>query len=217
MKHPILVSRLLPSASKRFRREIPSSRAEPGRRSAWPSLRLFVLTCCVMSVAMSCARDGATRPDPDKSVTQVEKYQAYFKGLSLPYMEPLGCNQDRSCQLAEDFNDDGTVDLAGLYEYSGSTSRIGDNYVDLVIIYSSAGSDQPTHQIFRYVGAIDRKSQVLVNLEKQEAGVIELTLGDFTLTRPAINVRRDDQAPGTYFPTYYWNGKRFASIDKSAD
>ena len=47
--------------------------------------------------------------------------------------------------------------------------------------------------------------------------MLELPLGTFTLTRPGINVRRDGQEPGTYFPTYYWNGKRFASIDKSAD
>lgn len=218
MKLFIPVSRQSTCASKLCRNEISSSPADPAARgSIWRSLRLFVFTCCVVSVSLSCAKGQVADPDSE-TPPQLEKYEAYFKGLNLPYMKPLGCNEARTCQIAEDFNDDGTVDLAGLYEYSGPTSRLGNNYVDLVILYSSKDSDRPSHQIFRYVGAIDKDNQVRANLEKQERGEIKHPLGIvIKLNRPAINVRQDGQAPGTYFPTYYWTGERFASIDKSTD
>ena len=179
----------------------------------WRSVQLLVIFCGTLSLLLSCAN----RVIPQSQDPQVQKYQAHFKELNLPYMEPLGCSQSRSCQLVADFNDDGTEDLARLIEYSGPTERIGANYVDLVILYSTKDSAQPTHQIFRYVGAIDKENQVLAKLERQEAGEMQLPLGTITLKRPAINVRRDNQEPGTYFPTYYWSGTRFVSIDKSDD
>ncbi len=145
------------------------------------------------------------------------KYQQYFQSLNLPYREPLECGQAKLCQIAEDFNGDEKIELAKLYVYSGSKYRIDNNYVDLVIFHCPKGSDQPTHQTFLYVGAIDHGGRVLASLERQPEGEFELPLGTITLDNPGINVRRDDQAPGTYFPTYYWTGEKFSSIDKSAD
>ena len=221
MKRLIPVFRHSPSVSKFFRNELASFPADSAARGfTWRSLRPFVFSCCVASVSLSCSKGQVAELDPGTPPRdpQLEKYEAYFKGLNLPYMEPLGCDQARTCRIAEDFNDDGTVDLAGLYEYSGPTSRVGNNYVDLVILYSSEDSDRPRHQIFRYVGAIDKDNRVRANLEKQERGEMMHPLGIvIRLNRPAINVLQDGQEPGTYFPTYYWNGKRFASIDKSTD
>ena len=183
----------------------------------WHTFLPLALICSLMNVLLACANDHVARPHPEEPVTQdpqIKKYKTYFRDLNLPYIEPLGCSKANPCQLVADFNDDGTKDLAKLYEYSGPGNRIGDNYVDLVILYSTEDGAQPTHQIFRHVGAIDKKDQVLIKLEKQDVGKMQLPLGTITLQRPAINVRRDGT---TYFPTYYWKGKRFASIDKSAD
>ncbi len=176
---------------------------------------------CAALLLTSCATSSTNTLDThhsDKSNSVLAKqYLNYFDQQSLPYMKPIGCSAKAPCSLTADFNDDGIVDYVGLYEYSGPTERIGANYLDLVILYSTKDSAQPTHQIFRYVGAIDKKNQVLVKLERQEAGEMQLPLGTITLKRPAINVRRDGQAPGAYFPTYYWTGTRFVSIDKSDD
>ena len=191
----------------------------------WKSAGLLILACSLASMLLSCANRQVVQADPAIPRTEVPAsqeplithYKDYFKSLNLPYMEPLGCSQAKPCQLVADFNDDGIKDLASLYEYSGPTDRIEANYVDLVILYSTKGSAHPTHQIFRYAGGIDKRNHVLARLEKQEAGELTLPLGTIKLPRPAINVRRDDQELGTYFPTYYWTGRRFASIDKSAD
>ena len=176
---------------------------------------------CVALFLISCATSSTNTFDThhsDKSDSvMVKKYLNHFDRQSLPYLKPIGCSAKAPCSLTADFNDDGIIDFVGLYEYSGPTERIGANYVDLVILYSTKDSAQPTLQIFRYVGAIDKENQVLAKLEIQEAGEMQLPLGTITLKRPAINVRRDGQAPGTYFPTYYWTGTRFASIDKSDD
>ncbi len=222
MKHSQHIFHLFSFATRPVRSSV-SLKPEERREQRSPYQHTLVpiaLVCSIMSVSLSCANDQLAWPNPEKPVTQdpqIKKYETYFKGLNLPYMKPLGCSRTTPCQLVADFNDDGTEDLVGLYEYSGPKQRSNAWYLDLVIIYSTKDSAGPKHTIFTHVGRLDSKNQVLAKLETQEVGDMKLPLRTFKMQRPGINVMTKGQSPEAYFPTYYWNGKEFHAIVKAAD
>jgi len=147
----------------------------------------------------------------------VARYQAYFKKLGLPYVEPRGCSIDAPCSVAGDFNDDGVRDLAALYEYSGDKSRRDRWNLDLVIIYSQEESSEPTHVVFTHVGQVDAKTGETFSLAIQGKGLMKIPSGEITLDRPGINVIFGRNTGVDQYSTYYWRGERFDAIDKSDD
>jgi len=215
------------SFRKSFRRPLRAVRSKTtrlcfpcGEAPLCRTVLMLVMAFSAFSLSLACVSEQVARPESDKPTTQdphVKKYQDYFKQLNLPYMEPLGCSKELPCRVVADFNDDGMVDLAGLYEYSGPKQRSNDWYLDLVIIYSTKDSAEPKHTIFTHVGRLDSKNQVLMKLETQGVGDMKLPLRTFKMQRPGINVMTKGQSPEAYFPTYYWDGKEFHAIVKAAD
>jgi hypothetical protein len=151
------------------------------------------------------------------SVDDLERYQAYFKKLGLPYVQPRGCSADAPCSVAADFNDDGVRDLAVLYEYSGDEPRYERWKLDLVIIYSQKDSSEPTHMVFSHLGQVDAETGSSSSLAIQEKGLMKIPSGEITLDRPGINVVYGQNTGVGQFPTLYWRGDRFYAIDKSDD
>ncbi|MCZ6619055.1 MAG: hypothetical protein O7E57_13085 [Gammaproteobacteria bacterium] len=59
----------------------------------------------------------------------------------MHYQVPRGFSGDAKvpskCTLAADFNGDGSLDYAALFEYIGAGNRFGSRYLDLIVFYSS--------------------------------------------------------------------------------
>jgi hypothetical protein len=111
----------------------------------------------------------------------------------------------RECWVSEDFNNDGTDDFAGIFEYTGEKERVSGWQLDLVILYSDAGQLQ--HFVFQYAGRISEEGgQLRQHLGLQAAGRIDLKPGSVTIDQPGIVSYRD----GLPAVIYYWNKDRFA-------
>lgn len=148
---------------------------------------------------------------------QVKKHQKYFKQQSLPYIKPKGCSKASLCSLSADFNNDGSIDYVAIYEYAGSDNRTGDNYLDLVFIYSDKQSFKFKQQIFTRVGSIGGNNKALIKLEIQKKGTMKLPIGKVELDTIAVNVITKGKTANLYFPTFYWDGELFRSISKEDD
>ena len=142
---------------------------------------------------------------------------AFFQQQNLPYMQPLGCDDNSACTLSDDFNNDGAVDFVGLFEYSGPNSRSENRYLDLVFVYPDIKTGQLKQQIFTYAGAISLKNIPAVRLEIQPKGTMELPIGKFELESLGVNVVNKGEPLSVYTPTFYWNGGKFFSIPKEDD
>jgi hypothetical protein len=153
-----------------------------------------------------------------ESDDDVKAYLAYFKNLGLPYVEPRGCNADAPCSVVGDFNDDGALDLAILYEFRGEKARRAGWNLDLVILYSQGKSAEPTHMVFSHVGQVDTESNASASsLAIQEKGSMKVPSGEISLERPGINVIHDLNTGIGQFLTFYWREDSFYAIDKSDD
>jgi hypothetical protein len=173
----------------------------------------LAVTGCVATSEIEPVKD----PGDTAVSEQIKKYQNHFKRQSLPYINPLGCNDDAPCSLAADFNDDGAIDYAALYEYSGSKRRGAARYIDLVFVYSVPDSEQPRQQVFTHIGDIDENNQTLVTLEVQDSGILKLPIGQMQLNNIGVNVIYSDRPSSLFAPTFYWDGAKFYSIVKEAD
>lgn len=161
-------------------------------------------------------------------------YQAYFESLKLHYEVPAGCAGNTTatsgyggtagkpvCALAADFNGDGNVDFAALFEYIGAGSRLGNRYLDLIVLYSSNIQGEPQHQIFTGMGGVGDQGEVDTFVSIQSTGEINLPSGIQNLDKPGINLLRtsgQNDDPWTY-PTIYWDERNqtFYSITKAND
>ena len=155
--------------------------------------------------------------DQGENSKQIKKYQEIFQQQNLPYLRPKGCSKTTPCCLAADFNGDGVIDFAGLYEYSGPKHRSEDTYLDLVFIYSTSGSSDTEQEIFSYVGKINSAGEPQVELKIQDVGSMQLPVGKIELKHPGVNVLTKGKPQSVYTPTFYWNGKNFYSISKADD
>lgn len=168
----------------------------------------------LLILALLCSGNALAQ----QAAIDAERYDAYFKGLDLPYAAPRRCGADESCIVTGDFNDDGVDDVAGLYVYTGDGQRRADWNVDLVILHSQPDSAEPTHTVFLLVGQLDRDAVATgASLGVQNAGTLRTPAGEIPLERPGINVYFGaNRGPGQYL-TYYWRRGEFRAIDKSDD
>lgn len=179
-------------------------------------LTLIFILCSSLSLASE--ENNLLSKQISNNNSHITKYQRYFDKLELPYAQPDGCSEDMRCSLLSDFNGDGEPDFSGLYEYTGSKKRRNNWNLDLVILYSADNSIK--HVIFTHVGQINESKGIINYLEEQNPGIMELIPGSKTsrelkLDTPAINIKR--KSTSGYFPTFYWDGKKFIAASKADD
>ncbi len=171
---------------------------------------------------------GAWYPDPEQVFA--ERYQNFYASLKLNYEIPFGCEgkgdpehkyaRDPVCALAADFNGDGLTDYAALVEYVGAKSRIGNRWLDLVVLFSNEDGN-PSFNVMRGVGSVTDRGDVSTFLKLQAEGFIDLPSGRKELAMPAIDLLRtngNNEDPWSY-PTIYWSERKqnFYALTKATD
>lgn len=147
----------------------------------------------------------------------VKRYRDYFERQELPYVEPRACAGDAACSVVGDFNGDGVQDFAALYEYVGPTYRYADFSVDLVVVYSQEGSEEPQHSVFKNVAQIGEDKQAAASLTVQAQGAMRIPIGEFNLDSPGINIVSANSRSPDQDTTLYWQDDRFYAVDKATD
>ena len=179
------------------------------------------------SVAFSWSSDNAEQVFSDY-------YRSYFDSLKLQYEVPRGCSVNTAvgsayggtkdvpnCALAADFNGDGSLDYAALFEFIGAGHRFGNRYLDLIVLYSSDYQGEARHRVFTHMGRVTDRGEIDTFLGLQPIGEISLPSGVTKLDKPGINLlsttgKNDDPWA---FPTIYWNenSQVFFAITKAND
>ncbi len=186
-----------------------------------PKLSVFAGLLGFVSVAY------AWYPNPAEVFSA--RYQPYFESLRLHYETPRGCvdgqqktyyGKTPTCEVAADFNGDGSADYAALIEYIGGDLRSGNRYLDLIILYSSPNNSGVAHELYTHVGRVNERGEISRFLKIEETGEIVLPSGPWRLDRPALSLL---DTSGKYndnfwaFPTFYWIEDKFVSLNKATD
>ena len=152
-----------------------------------------------------------------ESDDNVKRFRDYFERQELPYVQPLACAGDAACSIVGDFNGDDAQDFAALYEYVGPTSRYAGWSVDLVVVYSQEGSEEPQHAVYKNVAQIGEDKRAAASLTVQAKGAMRIPIGEFNLDNPGINIVSAKSRSPDQDTTLYWQGNRFYAVDKATD
>lgn len=108
-----------------------------------------------------------------------------------------------ACYQVGDFDDDGSQDFLGIYEYTGSATR-GNNWALQIVILTEDGGGNVQHVTFPYTGQLaDGSGDLLQHLSLQLAGDVDLMPRTITIPGPGV-VSYQEGRPDAIF--YYYNG-----------
>jgi len=132
----------------------------------------------------------------------VEEEDGFMAAQQLAAMEET--SEAAACYQVDDFDNDGTDDFVGIFEYVGDDTR-GGNWTLQTVILTEDESGNVQHITFPYTGQLDSASNTQAqHLSYQPAGVVNLNPGMVTIASPGVVSYRNGE-PKVLF--YYDNGE----------